>query len=170
MIFCFKNKPVIDNASREIGTCEYGAIRINDNKLYIPQSTSTKLVYDINTNRWYTLLYDCVINRAPRSLIVYYDKFVIYDLRFFDILCRPDSDYTDEEILELKRNHIRERRSNECFTVINRGRLWYDRLPSEIYTKLNKWYQAWLDAPNTLIVPEYLPEIDSKLNQMEDIL
>lgn len=171
MIFCFKHKLVIDNTNREIGTCEYGTICVNDNKLYIPESSSIKLVYDIDTNQWYTLHYDCVIDRVtPKSLMVYYDTFVIYDLRFFDILCRPDSNYTDDEVLELKRNHIRERRRNECFTVINRGRLWYDSLPSKMYTKLNKWYQMWLDAPSTLIVPEYLYEIDNKLNQVEDIL
>lgn len=49
---------------------------------------------------------------------------------------------------------IRERREKECFPIINRGQLWYDRLTEKQKTELSKWYQAWLDAANTGVVPE----------------
>ena len=51
---------------------------------------------------------------------------------------------------------IRLRREQECFPVINRGQLWYDRLAEKQKTELSKWYQAWLDAANTGVVPEKL--------------
>lgn len=51
---------------------------------------------------------------------------------------------------------IKERREKECFPVINRGQLWYDRLTEEQHEKLKVWYQAWLDAPGNLHIPEPL--------------
>lgn len=54
---------------------------------------------------------------------------------------------------ELKCNILREQRDRECFPIINRGSLWYDRLTEEQITELKKWYSDWLDVTNTLIVP-----------------
>ena len=42
---------------------------------------------------------------------------------------------------------LREKRCNECFSIINRGSLWYNTLTSEQQQELNTWYQAWLDVP-----------------------
>ena len=50
-------------------------------------------------------------------------------------------------------NTIRYRRERECFPVINRGSLWYDSLSSEQKAELTDWYHAWLDAPETLVIP-----------------
>lgn len=50
-------------------------------------------------------------------------------------------------------NIIRHRREAECFPVINRGSLWYDSLTAEQKAELKTWYEAWLDAPETLVVP-----------------
>ena len=41
---------------------------------------------------------------------------------------------------------LRRRRQEECFSVINRGELWYSRLTEEQKTELGVWYQAWLDV------------------------
>ena len=54
-----------------------------------------------------------------------------------------------EEIL----NELRYEREIVCFPVINRGKLWYDSLTPEELDELEVWYQAWLDAPQTGIVP-----------------
>ena len=62
--------------------------------------------------------------------------------------------FTKEEEVE----HIRRRRSLECFPIINRGRLWYDHLTEEQVDALREWYQEWLDATETLNTPE-IPEI-----------
>lgn len=48
---------------------------------------------------------------------------------------------------------LRNQREEECFSVINRGALWYDRLTEEQKQELSAWYQAWLDAPQTNVVP-----------------
>ena len=56
--------------------------------------------------------------------------------------------------IQLKR--LRHLRETECFSVINRGELWYQRLTLDQKTELAAWYQAWLDAPQTGIVPQNL--------------
>lgn len=57
---------------------------------------------------------------------------------------------------ELRANAIRTRRERECFPIINRGKLWYDKLTEEQKTELTTWYEAWLDAPATSIIPDKL--------------
>lgn len=51
-------------------------------------------------------------------------------------------------------DEIRERRERECFPIVNRGQLWYDKLSKKKKEELEIWYQAWLDATNTGVVPE----------------
>lgn len=62
--------------------------------------------------------------------------------------------YTVEELLENKKNSLRLRREEECFSIINRGKLWYDTLTSEQIEELNEWYRAWLDVTTTLVEPK----------------
>lgn len=57
---------------------------------------------------------------------------------------------------ELRANAIRTRRERECFPIINRGALWYDKLTEEQKTELSAWYEAWLNAPQTGVVPARL--------------
>lgn len=52
---------------------------------------------------------------------------------------------------------LRRRRDEECFTVINRGELWYEKLTPKEKTELAAWYQGWLDVTETGVVPE-IPE------------
>lgn len=52
---------------------------------------------------------------------------------------------------------LRKRRELECFPIVNRGELWYERLTPGQKTELEVWYQAWLDVTETLTVPD-LPE------------
>lgn len=51
-------------------------------------------------------------------------------------------------------NTLRRRREVECFSVINRGALWYDRLTESQRIELVQWYDAWLDVTETKTVPE----------------
>ena len=44
--------------------------------------------------------------------------------------------------------NLRMMRETECFAVVNRGKLWYDRLTDTQYKELDEWYQAWLDVTN----------------------
>lgn len=50
--------------------------------------------------------------------------------------------------------NLRRRRENECFSVINRGYLWYAQLTEQQLSELNDWYNAWLNVTETLEVPD----------------
>ncbi len=71
--------------------------------------------------------------------------------------------YTEQEKEQIELNKIRQRRSVECFSVINRGMLWYEKLSAEQKEELLAWYEAWLDAPATKICPERLEWVDTAL-------
>ena len=64
---------------------------------------------------------------------------------------------------------LRDEREKVCFSVINRGRLWYNRLTTEQYAELEIWYQAWLDVTDTLVRPLQPTWLNDKL-EMEEIL
>jgi hypothetical protein len=51
-------------------------------------------------------------------------------------------------------NHMRYLREQHCFSVINRGTLWYDTLTTEQKEELKVWYKSWLDVTATKIIPE----------------
>lgn len=61
--------------------------------------------------------------------------------------------YTAEELVEQQRETLRARRAAECFPIVNRGALWYDKLTAEQKSELSVWYEKWLDAPQTLYAP-----------------
>lgn len=62
-------------------------------------------------------------------------------------------DGTDLE-LAVKQDEIRTRREKECYSVINRGQLWYEGISLARLAELRQWYKAWRDAPATLIIPD----------------
>lgn len=64
-----------------------------------------------------------------------------------------NGDFVMVDILEDK--VIRERRRIECFNFVdNHSQLWWNHLTDEQKEELNKWYEAWLNAPKTRIIPE----------------
>lgn len=56
---------------------------------------------------------------------------------------------TEEEIKKHEYNanidFLRSIREKECFSVINRGQLWYASLTYEQVAELDVWYKEWLD-------------------------
>jgi hypothetical protein len=50
-------------------------------------------------------------------------------------------------------NHLRTERERICFSVINRGKLWYDSLTYEQLSELRQWYKAWLNVTETKEIP-----------------
>lgn len=44
-------------------------------------------------------------------------------------------------------------REQECFSVINRGQLWYDTLTDCQRQELKDWYRGWLDGTPTQTIP-----------------
>lgn len=57
-----------------------------------------------------------------------------------------------EKPLDDKQNWIRKRRK-ECFDIINRGNAWYRTLTETQLLELDIWYQEWLSATDTLVIP-----------------
>lgn len=49
--------------------------------------------------------------------------------------------------------NLRLMREDECFSYIDRSRLWYDSLSSEQYQELQEWYNAWLNVTETKVIP-----------------
>ena len=73
----------------------------------------------------------------------------------FDVENNMVIDYDNSEDLRLQQlEELRQRREQECFTIINRGALWYATLTDEQVEELNKWYIGWLDCTETLEIPE----------------
>lgn len=52
-------------------------------------------------------------------------------------------------------NDIRRKRQKECFDIINRGQPWYENNVNteERKTQLDIWYQEWLNATETKVIP-----------------
>ena len=64
-----------------------------------------------------------------------------------------DKNRLKEVINILLIQELRQRREVECFSIINRGKLWYDMLTPQQITTLNNWYMDWLRVTNTLKPP-----------------
>nr|DAO14658.1 MAG TPA: hypothetical protein [Caudoviricetes sp.] len=65
-----------------------------------------------------------------------------------------DADKLSSLELSEKQDEIRIRRERECYSVINRGQLWYEGVSISRLVELRQWYRAWLDAPATMVIPE----------------
>ena len=55
---------------------------------------------------------------------------------------------------EEQKEEYRRRRETECFSVINRGQLWYESVSLSQLLELRSWYKAWLNVTDTMVVPE----------------
>ena len=67
-------------------------------------------------------------------------------------------------------SQLRVEREQVCFPVVNRGRLWYEMLDKNQLSELKTWYKAWLDAPETLIVPAAPDWLNEKLQTKMEVL
>lgn len=65
-----------------------------------------------------------------------------------------DGDKASAIQTEEENEQLRVERDKECFTVINRGWLWYDTLSEKQTKELRKWYQDWLDVTDTRKKPD----------------
>lgn len=54
----------------------------------------------------------------------------------------------------LEQTTLRERREAECFSVVNRGWIWYSSLTLAQWRELRTWYLAWLNITSTKVIPE----------------
>ena len=61
-----------------------------------------------------------------------------------------EHEVSEEELLQA----FRQKREIECFTIINRGKLWYDKLTKEQLNELQIWYEDWLNVTETKDIPK----------------
>lgn len=78
---------------------------------------------------------------------------------FTAFLVRDGTATFDEEQEKALQNEavledLRNRREVECFSVINRGQLWYEGVTITQLLELRQWYKDWLKVTETLTVPE----------------
>ncbi len=62
-------------------------------------------------------------------------------------------DLQNPDALFSNKDHFDNVRKAVCFSVINRGGLWYNLLIEQEQNELLNWYLAWLDAWQTKKVP-----------------
>lgn len=69
--------------------------------------------------------------------------------------------YTKEELLEIRKEELRDMRNYECFSILNQNFLvgeecvsWFDTLTEKQKKEASEWIQAWRDVTETLVVPE----------------
>ena len=65
-----------------------------------------------------------------------------------------DNEHNEALQTEAKKAEFRLRRETECFSVINRGQLWYEGVSITQMLELRQWYKAWLNVTETMVVPE----------------
>ena len=84
------------------------------------------------------------------------DRIKIIDIPYEP--AKPESyEYEDIQVYVLyTTEQLRDKRETECFSIINRGALWYNTLTEEQLVELQDWYKAWLDVTETRVVPEKL--------------
>ena len=73
----------------------------------------------------------------------YQDGHLIYDAEAYEI-----------HVTEETKEEYRLRREKECFSVINRGQLWYEGISITQLLELRKWYKDWLAVTETMVIPE----------------
>lgn len=88
---------------------------------------------------------------TPEDMEVFHKNFKAYKLVDNKLIL------DENKLVESKNSAIIEGyrflRKQECFPIINRGILWYERLTPEQKEELNLWYQNWLDITITKEVP-----------------
>ena len=75
-----------------------------------------------------------------------------------------DEEKAESDRMALEAASLRGRWETECFSVINRGWIWYSCLTLAQWRELRTWYLAWLNVTNTLTVPDrpsWLDNVDT---------
>ena len=88
----------------------------------------------------------------PDDIAHFQQHFAAYRVR--DGTLAFDTDQYELQEQEQVKEGLRQRRETECFSVINRGQLWYENISVAQLLELRSWYKAWLNVTETLVAPE----------------
>ena len=97
-------------------------------------------------------LVNCTEVPEPEELDHFMHQFYAFRLQDGKLVYDP-AEYEAYQTEELKTEY-RQRREKECFSVINRGQLWYEGISLSQLLELRQWYKAWLNVTTTLVAPE----------------
>ena len=88
----------------------------------------------------------------PDDMDLFMHQFYAFQLKDGKLVYDP-TEYEKVQTEEQKEN-LRSRRETECFSVINRGQLWYEGISLSQLLELRQWYKAWLNVTTTLVAPD----------------
>jgi len=88
----------------------------------------------------------------PDDLDLFMHQFYAFRLHDGELVY-SQSEY-ETHVAEEQKEEYRRRRETECFSVINRGQLWYEGISITQLLELRQWYKAWLNVTETMVVPE----------------
>lgn len=88
----------------------------------------------------------------PKNIAHFAEHFAAYRVR--DGAAAFDNEHFALQEQERVKEDYRQRRETECFSVINRGQLWYEGITLQQLIELRTWYKAWLNVTETMAVPE----------------
>ena len=88
----------------------------------------------------------------PEDIDLFLHQF--YAFRLQDGQLVYDSDAYEAYVTEETKEEYRRHREKECFSVINRGQLWYEGITIQQMVELRQWYKAWLKVTETMVIPE----------------
>ncbi len=141
-------------------------------KGYLKEDTIVEVIHhkkvEANEGKYHFVEYpnggkDKVWDIYPTEEKLAYDEEVITNIKVY-------IPYTDEEVIAKQISVIRSRRETECFPIVNRGKLWYKQLSYEQEIELELWYNAWLNATETLTIPERPNWVDKKIINDTEVL
>ena len=88
----------------------------------------------------------------PEDLELFLHQFYAFQLADGKLIY--NSAAYESHALEETKAEYRRRRETECFSVINRGQLWYEGISLTQLLELRQWYNAWLNVTETMVIPE----------------
>ena len=88
----------------------------------------------------------------PEDIDQFQHQFYAYQFQDGKLVYKNDA-YETHPTEELMAEY-RRRRETECFSVVNRGQLWYEGVSLAQLLELRQWYKAWLNVTETMVVPE----------------
>lgn len=97
-------------------------------------------------------LTDCIELPMPEDIPHFEEHFTAYRVRGGTAVFDTEQDEALQT--EAKKSELRLLREKECFSVINRGQLWYEGISISQLLELRQWYKAWLAVTETMVVPE----------------
>lgn len=88
----------------------------------------------------------------PEDLELFLHQFYAFQLT--DGKLTYNSAAYESHVSEETKAEYRRRREVECFSVINRGQLWYEGITLTQLVELRQWYKAWLNVTDTMVIPD----------------